>query len=464
MWVQNSHTDRHHQSQSVWWHSGPVRATLHTSGSDRNRPTTCSDQSRRRRPTVLSPSPPPPPARRRPLTRSRESPPAAAGRGEMSGGGGGGSGGASLVFYAEKYHPIQAGSIDGTDVAPHDNAVLRALLCSTAGLYDPFGDPKATGGDPYCTVFVGRLSRHTDDETLRKAMSRYGRVKSMRLVRDIVTGASRGYAFVEYETDREMRRAYEDAHHSIIDGSEVLVDYYRQQLMPGWIPRRLGGGLGGKKESGQLRFGGRERPFRAPLRPIPYDELKRLGIPPPPEGRFPHHQNGKAMISTGKSHLPGEDPKTGMIVATIEGSEAQPKMMASLTGGKAVMTAEKKPQVEQDHISLQKLVPTVSIEAETTVIIVSGEEAESMENYLQTGMMVAVGEEDLQWNKALALLGLITTDIIRSAMTAAAATLAMANAGITATVPVTPGAGDLRAENIATRCVFFSMMLFCCTT
>ena len=26
-----------------------------------------------------------------------------------------------------------------------------------------------------------------------------------------------------------------------------------------------GGGLGGKKESGQLRFGGRERPFRAPL-------------------------------------------------------------------------------------------------------------------------------------------------------------------------------------------------------
>jgi len=26
-----------------------------------------------------------------------------------------------------------------------------------------------------------------------------------------------------------------------------------------------GGGLSGKKESGQLRFGGREKPFRAPL-------------------------------------------------------------------------------------------------------------------------------------------------------------------------------------------------------
>ncbi|CDP08059.1 unnamed protein product [Coffea canephora] len=189
------------------------------------------------------------------------------------------------VFYAESYHPIQAGSIDGTDVLPHDNAIYRALLCTNSGLYDPFGDPKVIG-DPYCTIFVGRLSHSTTEETLRQAMSRYGRVKNLRLVRHIVTGASRGYAFVEFETEREMRRAYKDAHHTFIDDSEIIVDYNRQQLMPGWIPRRLGGGLGGRKESGQLRFGGRERPFRAPLRQIPFDDLKRLGIPPPLEGRY----------------------------------------------------------------------------------------------------------------------------------------------------------------------------------
>ncbi|KAK3032812.1 hypothetical protein RJ639_035418 [Escallonia herrerae] len=87
------------------------------------------------------------------------------------------------VFYAESYHPIQAGSIDGTDILPHDNGVYRAHLCASAGLYDPFGDPKAMG--------------------------KHGRVKNLRLVRHIVTGASRGYAFVEYQTEREMRRAYE---------------------------------------------------------------------------------------------------------------------------------------------------------------------------------------------------------------------------------------------------------------
>ncbi|XP_020223058.1 U11/U12 small nuclear ribonucleoprotein 35 kDa protein isoform X2 [Cajanus cajan] len=141
-------------------------------------------------------------------------------------------------------------------------------------------------GDPYCTLFVARLSRLTTEDTIRKVMSKYGRVKNLRLVRDIVTGASRGYAFVEYETEREMRRAYMEAHHLIVDDCEIIVDYNRQQLMPGWIPRRLGGGLSGKKESGQLRFGGREKPFRAPLKPIPHEELKKLGIPPPPEGRY----------------------------------------------------------------------------------------------------------------------------------------------------------------------------------
>lgn len=28
----------------------------------------------------------------------------------------------------------------------------------------------------------------------------------------------------------------------------------------------LGGGFGGKKESGQLRFGGRDRPFKKPIK------------------------------------------------------------------------------------------------------------------------------------------------------------------------------------------------------
>ena len=40
----------------------------------------------------------------------------------------------NTVFYSHAYHPVQAGSIDGTDTAPHDNAVYRAMLASSTGL------------------------------------------------------------------------------------------------------------------------------------------------------------------------------------------------------------------------------------------------------------------------------------------------------------------------------------------
>lgn len=50
-----------------------------------------------------------------------------------------------------------------------------------------------------------------------------------------------------------------------------------ERILPGWKPRRygncfckvliifLGGGFGGRKESGQLRFGGVARPFKKPI-------------------------------------------------------------------------------------------------------------------------------------------------------------------------------------------------------
>ncbi|KAL3724396.1 hypothetical protein ACJRO7_029552 [Eucalyptus globulus] len=188
------------------------------------------------------------------------------------------------VFYAELYHPIQAGSIDGTDVLPHDNAVYRAHLCSSAGLYDPFGDPKAVG-DPYCTLFVGRLSHFTSEDTLRKALSKYGHVKNLRLVRHIVTGASRRYAFVEYETEREMRRAYKAF---IVDSSLTLChaasyELFRSNYECIWIQNE-----GGRKTCKIKIKICIENSFESFFmrRPIPLDDLKRLGIPPPPEGRY----------------------------------------------------------------------------------------------------------------------------------------------------------------------------------
>ena len=81
----------------------------------------------------------------------------------------------------------------------------------------------------------------------------------------VVTGCSKGYGFVEYVYDEDFRSAFFAAHKTRIDDMQILVDFMREQTVPGWVPRRLGGGVGGRKQSGQMRFGGRDCPFRAPF-------------------------------------------------------------------------------------------------------------------------------------------------------------------------------------------------------
>lgn len=75
----------------------------------------------------------------------------------------------------------------------------------------------------------------------------------------------KGYAFIEYEEECDAEEAYVKAHKMNVDGRPIFVDFECERLLKGWKPRRLGGGFGGMKESGQLRFGGRDRPFKKPI-------------------------------------------------------------------------------------------------------------------------------------------------------------------------------------------------------
>ncbi|XP_046404090.1 U11/U12 small nuclear ribonucleoprotein 35 kDa protein-like [Ischnura elegans] len=163
--------------------------------------------------------------------------------------------------FTTEYNPLEAGSIDRTDLKPHDNAILRALSAE----YFP---PNHIEGNPENTIFVARLNRQSDEDTVKKVFSHYGRVKKCTLIRNIVTGISRGFAFVEYYHKHDAMRAYAGANHMDIDGKKIFVDRELGRVLKGWVPRRLGGGLGGKKESGQLRFGGRDRHFKMPFVPI----------------------------------------------------------------------------------------------------------------------------------------------------------------------------------------------------
>src|SRR5690606_30834799 len=77
------------------------------------------------------------------------------------------------------------------------------------------------------------------------------------------------------ETDDGFMRAFQSGNGLELDARSVLVDYERGRVMKGWVPRRFGGGLGGRRESGQMRFGGRDCPYKLPFPPQRSDSNSR---------------------------------------------------------------------------------------------------------------------------------------------------------------------------------------------
>ncbi|XP_069763718.1 U1 small nuclear ribonucleoprotein 70 kDa isoform X2 [Narcine bancroftii] len=137
-------------------------------------------------------------------------------------------------------------------------------------MWDPHNDPNAQG-DAFKTLFVARVNYDTTESKLRREFEVYGPIKRIYMVYNKRTGKPRGYAFIEYEHERDMHSAYKHADGKKIDGRRVLVDVERGRTVKGWRPRRLGGGLGGTRRGGadvNIKHSGRDDAPR-------YDERDR---------------------------------------------------------------------------------------------------------------------------------------------------------------------------------------------
>lgn len=108
--------------------------------------------------------------------------------------------------------------------------------------------------DPYRTVFVARIYYSLTELDLSKHFTKYGSIESIRIIRDTQTGQSRGYGFVVFERDSDAKNCIRELASTglAVDppaGSKsrkILVDMERGRLVRSWLPRRLGGGLGGR--------------------------------------------------------------------------------------------------------------------------------------------------------------------------------------------------------------------------
>ncbi|KAH8176300.1 RNA recognition motif domain-containing protein [Sarocladium implicatum] len=148
---------------------------------------------------------------------------------------------------------------------------VEALKTEAPKTYKPNEDPNIRG-DAFKTLIVARLSYEADERDLEREFGRFGPVERIRVVKDMHAEEKpgkkkkphRGYAFVVFEREKDMRAALDQCDGVRIKDRRIKVDVERGRTVKDWKPRRLGGGLGGRgytramaaRPSGPGGFGG----------------------------------------------------------------------------------------------------------------------------------------------------------------------------------------------------------------
>jgi RNA recognition motif-containing protein len=105
-------------------------------------------------------------------------------------------------------------------------------------------------------LYVGNLSYETTESEIRDLFAEIGTVTSVSLVTDRETGASKGFAFVEMETDELAEQARQTLNGRMVNHRAIRVDEARPPSDRGGGPRRSAGGGGGYRSGGGGGYGG----------------------------------------------------------------------------------------------------------------------------------------------------------------------------------------------------------------
>ena len=76
-------------------------------------------------------------------------------------------------------------------------------------------------------LYVGNLSYEMSEENLRTQFAEYGEVQSAKIITDKFTGRSRGFGFVEMNSDDEGKKAMEELNGKDVEGRQLVVNEAR---------------------------------------------------------------------------------------------------------------------------------------------------------------------------------------------------------------------------------------------
>ncbi len=78
-------------------------------------------------------------------------------------------------------------------------------------------------------LFIGGIAYATSEEALQEAFSQAGKVVSARIIKERETGRSKGFGFVEFETEEQAQAAVDMWNGKELDGRELIVNIARAE-------------------------------------------------------------------------------------------------------------------------------------------------------------------------------------------------------------------------------------------
>ncbi len=109
-------------------------------------------------------------------------------------------------------------------------------------------------------LYVGNLPYEVTDDGLQQFFASAGfRIESARVIRDMNTGRSRGFGFVELAAGEDMARAISQLNGQSLEGKPLQVNEARPQAPRGDRGGSFRGGRGGDRGGDRGGYGGRRR-------------------------------------------------------------------------------------------------------------------------------------------------------------------------------------------------------------
>lgn len=90
-------------------------------------------------------------------------------------------------------------------------------------------------------IYIGNLTADVTDEDLKNIFTEYGKIKSAKVIKDMFSGESKGFGFVEMFSENEGKKAINELNAAELDGKKIIVNEARPKNSKGRGGRPGGG-------------------------------------------------------------------------------------------------------------------------------------------------------------------------------------------------------------------------------